>query len=47
MYPWGKLKSWEVEGGRDLGGKEKGKGQKRRQEQVWEETREKSRGTGE
>ena len=43
---WGTKQSWEVEGSSDSGGRDKGKGEKGGQDQVWEETNEMYRGSG-
>ena len=43
---WGTKQSREGEGSSDFGGREKGKGEKGGQDQVWEETNEMYRGSG-
>ena len=43
---WETKQSWEVEGSSDPGGRKKGKGEKGGQDQVWEETNEMYRGSG-
>ena len=43
---WETKQSWEVEGSSDPGGRKKGKREKGGQDQVWEETNEMYRGSG-